>query len=80
MTERTKETQTTFFEWAAKMGFSIKYLAKRMRYSDRHLRNLKNGYYPITHNFEARVLATFAEEHPEVRHLFFHPVALEGTR
>lgn len=48
--------RTRLFEWAAERGLSIADLSDRLGYSERHLYRIKNNEWPVTEEFEARVV------------------------
>lgn len=69
-----------FFEWARDQGYSMADLAKRLGYSERHLYRIKNGEYPVTRAFQARVVFEFGADTrglflPEVTQQECHVVA-----
>lgn len=47
---------TSLFEWAKDEGLSMKELAARVGVTWRHLYRIRNGEYPVTANFRARVI------------------------
>ncbi len=48
--------RTTLFEWADAQGLTLESLSQKMGYSTRHLRRIRDGEYPITKPFMARVI------------------------
>ena len=71
--------QTNFFKWAKAQGLSDAEIGKRLGYSERHVRRFRCEGYPINRNFRDRVIASFGQEHPEVRYLFFENVTKKST-
>jgi len=63
---------TSLFEWAKDEGLSMKELAARVGVTWRHLYRIRNGEYPVTANFRARVIFHLGDW---ARDLFFDSVS-----
>jgi hypothetical protein len=52
---------TTLFEWADRHSMSAEELESLTGYSDRQLRRIRTGEYPVTRAFRDRVVAGFMD-------------------
>lgn len=64
--------QTRLFEWAEGKGISMETLSEMVGYSARQLYRIRNGEYPITEGFVARIALRLGKEG---RALFFDGVS-----
>lgn len=48
--------RTKLFEWAEKQNLDLEYLAKKIGYSERHLKRIRDEGFPVTEEFQARVV------------------------
>lgn len=65
-----------FFDWADAQGLTMRELARRLGYTERHLYRIKNGETQDTRNFQAHVIVEFGDD---VRSFFGHRVTANDT-
>ena len=53
--------RTTLWAWADAQGLTVRELASRLHYHERHLYLLRSGRYPITPAFAGRVVLIMGE-------------------
>lgn len=53
--------RTTLFEWAEEQGLSLSELGDKLGYSERHLRRIREGEYPLNDAFVAQVVFRLGE-------------------
>jgi transcriptional regulator with XRE-family HTH domain len=56
------DVELTFWEWTEREGYSIRKLAKKMKYSPAYLSRIKHGKVPVTIGFVSRCIAVFGAE------------------
>lgn len=63
-----REMKTRLFEWAEEQGLTLEELAEKTGYSTRHLYRIRDGEWPVTETFMARIILRLGEW---ARSLFF---------
>ncbi len=53
--------ELTFWEWAARQGYSLVQLANKLGYNADHLSRIKNGRVPVSVEFAARCVLVFGD-------------------
>jgi len=56
-----------FFAWAKQQGLGLNELASLLKYTDRHIRRIRDGEYPMTTGFHARVIAFMTKDYPDAQ-------------
>lgn len=64
--------RTRLFDWAIEQGLSLAELAEMLGYSERQLYRIRDGEYPVTEVFQARVVLRLGDW---ARSLFFDGVS-----
>ncbi len=67
--------RTSLFEWAKGEGLTHGELADKLGYSERQLYRIRDGHWPVSEGFMARVVLKLGDW---ARVLFFDDVSLEN--
>lgn len=65
--------RTSLFEWAKDAGLTHRELAQRLGYSERQLYRIRDGHWPVSEGFMARVVLKLGDW---ARVLFFDDMSL----
>lgn len=69
--------RTSLFEWAKEEGLTHKELAQKLGYSERQLYRIRDGHWPVSEAFMARVVLKLGNW---ARSLFFDEVSLKTDK